>query len=106
MENVIVLTDQNFDEEIATGLTLVDFWAEWCWPCQVMLPNLAKFADDSVGKVRVGKVNVDEAPWLAAKFRVMSIPTLIIFKDGRPLEQMVGVQSPEKLREATGRYAG
>ncbi len=106
MENVVVMNEQNFDSEIASGVVLVDFWAEWCGRCQVMHPNLAKFADDTVGSVKVGKVNVDDAPWVAAKFRVMSIPTLIVFKDGKAVEQMVGVQSPEKLKEVTGKYTG
>ena len=106
MENVVVMNDQNFEEEISSGVVLVDFWAEWCGPCQVMLPNLAKFADDTVGSVKVGKVNVDEAPGVAAKFRVMSIPTLIVFKDGKAVEQLVWVQTPEKLKEVTGKYTG
>ena len=72
----------------------------------MMLPNLAKYADDTVGSVKVGKVSVDDAPGVAARFRVMSIPTLIVFKDGKAIEQMVGVQTPEKLKEVTSKYTG
>jgi thioredoxin 1 len=68
---------------------LVDFWAEWCGPCQLMLPILDELTTTMEGKAKIGKVNVDEASSLAAQFRVMSIPTLIIFKDGQPVEQMV-----------------
>ncbi len=103
MEGVVHLTEENFEKEISSGVTLVDFWAEWCGPCQVMLPVLGQFAQQSNG-VKVGKVNVDEAPGLAAKFRVMSIPTLIVFKDGKPLEQMVGVQQIDVLKEKTGKH--
>lgn len=103
MEGVVALNEQNFESTIGSGVTLVDFWAEWCGPCQVMLPILSQFAQDA-GGVKVGKVNVDEAPALAAKFRVMSIPTLIIFKDGKPVEQMVGVQQIETLKEKTAKH--
>nr|MDD3720781.1 thioredoxin [Candidatus Gracilibacteria bacterium] len=100
----IVLTEQNFDETIATGVTLVDFWAEWCGPCQMMLPILADFAKKMEGKMKVAKVNVDENPGLAAKFRVMSIPNLVVFKDGKPVEQMVGVQQIDSLEKTCGKY--
>lgn len=106
MENVVILNDQNFDSEIASGVTLVDFWAEWCGPCQMMLPILGQFAGEMAGKVKVGKVNVDEVPALAAKFRVMSIPTLIVFKDGKAVEQMIGVQQIAKLKEVTEKHVG
>jgi thioredoxin 1 len=77
----LVLNAQNFAETIKEGVTLVDFWAEWCGPCQMMLPILDTFSSAMEGKMKVGKVNVDEAPEIAGQFRVMSIPTLIVFKD-------------------------
>lgn len=102
----IVITEQNFDETIASGVTLVDFWAEWCGPCQMMLPILADFAVKMEWKMKVGKVNVDENAGLAAKFRVMSIPTLIIFQDGKPVEQLVWVQPMDSLEKICGKYLG
>jgi len=102
----LVITEQNFDETIASGVTLVDFWAEWCGPCQMMLPILADFAVKMEGKMKVGKVNVDENAGLAAKFRVMSIPTLIIFQDWKPVEQLVWVQPMDSLEKICGKYLG
>ncbi|ADY25594.1 thioredoxin [Deinococcus proteolyticus MRP] len=86
----VELTDGNFKDELSSGLTLVDFWAPWCGPCRIIAPVLEELAGDYDGKVKIGKVNVDENPTTAAQFRVMSIPTLILFKDGEPVEQMVG----------------
>ena len=85
----IALNEQNFNETIASGVTLVDFWAEWCGPCQMMMPILDELTSRMEGKAKIAKVNVDEQPSLAAQFRVMSIPTLIVFKDGQAVEQMV-----------------
>ena len=100
----LVLNNENFAETIKEGVTLVDFWAEWCGPCQMMLPILDDYSSEVEGKMKVGKVNVDENSDIAAQFRVMSIPTLIVFKDGEPVETMVGVQQKDKLAEVTGKY--
>lgn len=86
----VELTDSNFKDELNSGLTLVDFWAPWCGPCRIIAPVLEELASDYDGKVKIGKLNVDEHPTTAGQFRVMSIPTLILFKDGEPVEQMVG----------------
>ncbi len=89
------LNNENFQGETSTGLVLVDFWAEWCGPCQAAMPILAEF-EEKTG-VKVGKVNVDNQPELSGQFRVMSIPTLVLFKDGQAVEQMTGVQDLETL---------
>ena len=95
----VTITDQNFDPEVlkADKPVLVDFWAVWCGPCQMQGPIVEEVAKAMEGKAVVGKVNVDENPQSAGKYGVMSIPTLIIFKGGQPVKQMVGVQSKEVL---------
>ncbi len=100
----VVINKENFEEVSKEGVVLIDFWAEWCGPCQTMLPILDQFSEQMGDKMTVGKINVDENPEIAGQFRVMSIPTLIVLKDGEMVEQMVGVQSADKLAEATAKY--
>jgi thioredoxin 1 len=100
----VALNKENFEETIKSGVTLVDFWAEWCGPCQMMLPILDQFSESMGDKMTVAKVNVDEAPEVAGQFRVMSIPTLIVFKDGEPVETMVGVQQADQLEAVCSKY--
>ncbi len=97
--NIIQLDDSNFDSEINKGATpvLVDFWAPWCGPCRMIAPILEKIADATTGQAVVAKVNVDEAPGVASRFRVSSIPTLLFFKDGEVREQVVGLQGEADL---------
>ena len=78
---------------------LVDFWAEWCGPCRMFSPIVDEFAEENEGKVKVGKVNVDEQPDLAGKYGVMSIPTAILIKDGETAATLVGVQPKSALEE-------
>jgi thioredoxin 1 len=89
----VILTKETFQEEIQKGLTLVDFWAPWCGPCKIQLPIIEELTEEVKGKAAISKVNVDEEPELAAQYGVQSIPTLILFEDGKLLEKMVGVQS-------------
>ncbi|MFH0776942.1 MAG: thioredoxin [Patescibacteria group bacterium] len=91
------LTAANFAAETSTGVVLVDFWAAWCGPCQMMNPVVAGIAKDFAGRAKVGKVNIDEEGALAQKFGVMSIPTFKIFKDGVEIATMVGGMAKEKL---------
>jgi thioredoxin 1 len=96
------ITDANFDEEVIKENdkpVLVDFWAPWCGPCQMMGPILEEVAKEAADFAKVGKLNVDENPTTAGQYGVMSIPTLIIFKGGQPVKQLVGVQSKEALIE-------
>lgn len=95
----VVLNESSFADEIKSWVVLVDFWAEWCGPCQMMIPILDELTGVMWDKAKVAKVNVDENPALAAQFRVMSIPTMIIFKDGKPVEQIVWVRQVSELKE-------
>jgi thioredoxin 1 len=94
-----LLTEQTFDEEIkaATEPVLVDFWAEWCGPCKMIAPILEEIAKDNAGRIRIGKLNVDENLELARRYEVMSIPTLILFKDGEACLRIVGAKGKNQL---------
>ena len=96
--SVIEITKNNFDQEVMQSEkpVLLDFWAAWCGPCKMLSPVVDEIAGEHP-EIKVGKVNVDEEQELAARYRVMSIPTLIIFKDGKEVDRMVGVQSKEVL---------
>ncbi len=98
-EGVLTLTDQTFDEEIkaADQPVLVDFWAEWCGPCKMIAPVLDDIAAENPGKLRIGKINIDENLDLARRFDVMSIPTLILFKDGEPQTRIIGARGKAAL---------
>lgn len=96
-------TVQNFETEVlqAKGPVLVDFWATWCMPCRMQGPAVEKLAEEGYN---AGKLNVDEEQELAARYRVMSIPTLIVFKDGQEVDRMVGVQSRDVLAKKLDSY--
>jgi len=91
-EKVIELTEQTFDREVLESdiPVLVDFWAQWCGPCRAIAPIIDQLAEEYYGRVKVCKVNVDEEGGLAARFRVMSIPTILIFKDGKLVKSAIG----------------
>lgn len=95
-------TDDNFEAEVLQSKVpvLVDFWAEWCMPCQMVGPIVEELAEEMKDKVKVGKVNVDENTKVPGSYNVMSIPSLIVFKEGKPFKVMVGVQSKEALKSA------
>jgi thioredoxin 1 len=104
--NILTLTNTNFDEEIKKpgSPILVDFWAEWCGPCRMVAPVLEKLSEEYAGKARIGKVNVDEQSSLAAKFGVQSIPTLLIFKNGKVVEQFIGATSHDVLARLVDKH--
>jgi len=95
----VTLNDSNFEQEVLKSdiPVVVDFWATWCGPCQMLAPVLEEVASENEGKIKVGKVNVDENRDLAMKFRISSIPTLILFKNGEPVDMALGYKTKEQL---------
>jgi thioredoxin 1 len=98
-DDILTLSDATFDEAVAGADTpvLVDFWAEWCGPCKMIAPTLAEIASEQKGKLTIGKLNVDDNPDTARRFDVMSIPTLLVFKDGQQVKRLVGAKGKGQL---------
>ncbi len=105
--NVLTLTEANFQTEViaSTQPVLVDFWASWCGPCKMVAPIVSELATEYDGRVKFGKVNVDTESGLAKKYEISAIPTLIVFKDGKPVYQLVGVQSKAALKATLDKVA-
>jgi thioredoxin 1 len=103
--NIVTLTDANFSEQVLKSTTpvLVDFWAEWCGPCKMIAPVLDELAGEYDGKVKIGKVNIDEHQQLAINYGINSIPTLLFFKDGQVADQVVGMRSKRDLKASFDR---
>ncbi len=96
--NVANISDAEFQGAVASGVTLVDFWAPWCGPCKMIAPVLDELAGELQGKAKIVKINVDDNPEVAGSFGIMSIPTLILFKDGKPVNKLVGGQPKPQLK--------
>lgn len=99
--SVLTITKENFESEVLRSdkPVLVDFWATWCGPCRMLAPTIAKIAEEQEGVIKVGKIDVDDEPELAAKYGIASIPTLMVFKNGEVVKSSVGVQ-PKPMIEA------
>lgn len=99
--SVLKITSENFEEEVLKSdkTVLIDFYADWCGPCRMMGPIVEEIANTAAENVKVGKVNVDDNQELAVKFGIMSIPTLIIFKNGKPVESLIGVRDKVEIME-------
>jgi thioredoxin 1 len=104
---IVTLTQENFVQQVlqSPAPVLVDFWAEWCGPCKMIAPLLDELADEYDGKIKIGKVNIDEHQDLAAEYGVRAIPTLLVFNKGQVAEQMIGAKSKRDLKASLDRIA-
>ena len=105
--NLVTLTKENFAQEVLQSFTpvLVDFWAEWCGPCKMVAPILDELADEYQGRVKIGKVNIDEHQSLATEYGIRAIPTLLLFHRGEVAEQIVGLRSKRDLKASFDKVA-
>jgi len=105
-EQILTLNDDNFDEQVAKldGPILVDFWASWCGPCKTVEPALDELAEEMGGQAHVAKINVDENGNLVNRFGIRSIPTLLVFKDGKVVDQMIGAAPKQQIRRMVDKY--
>ncbi|MFQ5752355.1 MAG: thioredoxin [bacterium] len=108
MEKILQFNDQNFNERVLNSElpVLVDFWAEWCGPCHMLAPIVKELANDFDGRLKVGKIDVDESPSIAAQFGIRSIPTLILYKHGQELVHLTGVHPKNEIVQTINYYLG
>ena len=93
------LNDENFEAEVSNGITLVDFYADWCGPCRMMEPIIEELAEEVEGKAKIAKLDIETAQQVASNYNVTSIPTLILFKEGQEMQRIVGVKDKDALKE-------
>ena len=103
-DKVKTFTDSNFDDETKKGVVLVDFWAEWCGPCRRLAPTVEALASDFDGRATVAKLNVDENPATPMRFSIRGIPTLLLFKSGQIVEQVVGLADKDSLKKLIDKH--
>lgn len=102
---IVNVSDQSFKSEVeGQGTVLVDFWAPWCGPCKMIAPVLEELDGEIGSQLKIAKLNVDDNPESASRFGVMSIPTLIVFKNGEPVDKVIGFQSKDALKSVVGRH--
>ena len=101
MSNATEITSANFDDMVKEGVTLIDFWAEWCGPCKMIVPVIDELVAEFEGKATIGKVNIDNEADLAARYNVSSIPTLLLLKDGEEAKRFVGITPKAELADAS-----
>ncbi len=101
MANAVKVTSQTWEQEVlkSPGAVMVDFWAAWCGPCQMIAPTVDELAVEYAGKLKVGKLNTDENPDIAGKYQIMGIPTLLFFKDGKLVDKIVGAASKKQFKQ-------
>lgn len=104
--SVNVTTDQTFEQDTASGVTLTDFWATWCGPCKMQSPAVEQLSEEMGDKVTFNKIDIDENPETPSKFGIMSIPTLLIKKDGEVVDTLVGFHPKEQVEQALEPYVG
>jgi len=107
-DNILTLSDATFDESVGASElpVVVDFWAEWCGPCKMIAPVLEDIAGEYGDKLRIAKLNVDDNPGIAQRFSVMSIPTLIVFRDGAEAQRLIGAKGKAQLLEELAPFIG
>ena len=105
-EKIVTLSDATFDEHVKSSdvPVLVDFWAEWCGPCKMISPVLEEIAEEQAGKIQIGKLNIDDNLEVTRRFDVMSIPTLILFKNGEPEVRLIGAKPKSQLLQEIAAY--
>ncbi|HCJ66072.1 MAG TPA: thioredoxin [Elusimicrobia bacterium] len=101
MSNILEVNDKNFAEEVIQSNmpVVVDFWASWCGPCRILAPVVEELSQEYTGKIKIVKMNTDENPSTPSKYMIISIPTLIFFKNGKPVDQLVGIQSKNEIKK-------
>lgn len=104
-DNLVYLTDENFEQTIAQGVTLVDFYATWCGPCRMIAPIVEQLAGMIDGKARIAKLDIDQAQNVTADLQITSVPTLILFKDGKEMKRVVGVKDLDYLLNLVQSYS-